>query len=260
MTSPTWPHRWFLTLPAFTRITNICSRTRHHREDPRAQGEAEAAPWNWGTKTDCIGRGREEAACRPHCPSSRTALHHVERSPSSIRFLQQEKRTSGERQPLPSVVGHVVGARTLISRHGDYRGLSGPSHRESDCDRKGGRGSTCTWFLEDWVHTCRAQAVIPTSGFAYPRNHDRDAPENVAACRSALSGSSNEEFCQPESLVCPCPGKVLSHSARRYRECLPAPSDQKAGDNFWSCVAQGCSCWEAGRQGWLPPERSQYGV
>ena len=45
-----------------------------------------------------------------------------------------------DEQLLPSIGGPFLDARTLILHHGDYRRISGPSHRESDCDGKGGRG------------------------------------------------------------------------------------------------------------------------
>ena len=87
-----------------------------------------------GTKADCAGGVREEAACRSHCPFSRTALHHMEFS-LSFWFLQQQKRAVGKTSPSPALWG-TLGEPGLWSPSTEFTGISGPSQWE------------CTWHLD----------------------------------------------------------------------------------------------------------------
>ena len=50
-------------------------------------------------------------------------------------FLQQEKKTQGVQPALSSIVGHFVGAPTLISHYEDCRGIWEFNHQKSDDDR-----------------------------------------------------------------------------------------------------------------------------
>lgn len=80
----------------------------------------EATPCILKTKTDYIRRVREVATSGPHRSSPRTVLHHAERFPLSLWFLQWERESVS-----PSNVGHFVGAPTPILHLGDCREICG---------------------------------------------------------------------------------------------------------------------------------------
>lgn len=110
----------FLTSrPLMRKVTSI------HEQDSTEtvlehRGEAEASP---ETK-NCIGRGIEMATHWPHWPFPRPAQHHAERS------LKPSVPSVGKESPrgttsYPGVVGHFVGAPTLVLSHGDGRRTNG---------------------------------------------------------------------------------------------------------------------------------------
>lgn len=72
---------------------------------------------------------------------------------------------------------------------------------------------------------CGDQVVIQTRSLKKISGTLR--PENSVVYRSAWFRSSNKEFCQHYSLVCPCLAKKVSHSPTHCGECLPATSNQR---------------------------------
>lgn len=97
------------------------------------------------------------------------------------------------------------------------------------------------------VYTWGAQIVISTNGFAHLQSQIWGAlwPSNLARCKSAWFGSSNE-FWWSYSLVCPCPDKELNDSPTFYGEYLPGPSDQKV----WLQSLEVVSLSGAGAERW----------
>ena len=106
------------------------------------------------------------------------------------------------------------------------------------------------------IHTCSAQVVISVSGVAHRQSQVGIAlrPGNTAGGKFPWVGSSNEEFCWPQSLVCPGLGKELdlsqypllwtaSSSPMRpeaLAKTLEAGRHNGAGTESW---AEQTQCW-----------------
>ena len=117
MMPPRWQHRSFVTSLPLTRTTSNYSRTRHHWENPRTQGEAEA-PLHHTDQDRRISRVKAAAAkCWPHCRTAPPPGQHsttwrgvlwASSSPSGKKRVQ-----GGQQAPSPSIVGRSVGGPTL---------------------------------------------------------------------------------------------------------------------------------------------------
>lgn len=144
-------HRSSLASLSFTRTTNNSIRTRHHWEfwHMMTRLKHPSAFCITETEIDCIRRVREAAT---HWQ------HHAKKFPLSLQFLQWEERARADKHPCPdpSTVGHFVRTTTLILPHEDTREPVVLNHWESDCERKGGEGTTktSTWTLSDWIYIC----------------------------------------------------------------------------------------------------------
>ena len=225
-----WQRKSFLTSLTLTRrTTNTYSRTRHHWKNPRVR------EWGWSnppppeTKRDCIRRVTEAATCWLHFPSPRTAQHHTERSPPSHWFIQWKKRIQ-EVQPAPpphcgSLFRSPYSDLTLRICRAQSLGILTVTKKACK-NHHVDLGSLSSYLRcpssnsNQWL--CSSAELI--RGMLW---------RNSVGCRSTWFGSSNKEFCQTQNLVCPPPGKVLSHNPIPCGERLPVPSDQKDCDNSW---------------------------
>lgn len=223
--SPRWRHRTFLILLSLTRRINNYSWTGRHWENPRTREWGWSIPCTTETKTDFIRRVRVGAICWPHCPSPRPVQHHVERSPLHLWFVQGIKKAQGGHK-APWALWVTSWEPLLWScLMWTLEESVGLNHWESDCDGGGARGLQQP-ALGSWhrVPTCSTQVVIPTSGFAHLPNQVGGTvwTGNLAGCRSAWFGSSNEGIRQPSSLICPRPGRGVE-SVWSIAECSSWP-------------------------------------
>lgn len=109
------------------------------------------------------------------------------------------KENLGHGNQPPRIVGYFAVTPILILYHEDCRASTELSLWEFDLNREAGRNLQQPVILEDGVHTCYAQIVIPTSSFAHLQNQIRDTlwQGNLMECRSACFRISNEVICQP---------------------------------------------------------------
>ena len=136
------------------------------------------------------------------------------------------------------MVGHFVGALSLISHHGDGRGICGaqplviwPWQRSRE-----GLSTTSTQILADQVYTYGAQPVMPTNSFAHLQNNQIYTDHGIWQGVETWFRSSKEEFCWPQSPVFPCPGKELNHILTHCGECLLALSDWDGWEQLLEAV------------------------
>ena len=111
-----WRHRWLLTWRPLRRTADNSSWTGRHWENPRTPAWGWSSPLHHRDQDRLQSKVREVTAGWPRCPSRRPAPYRAESFPLSLRGLQ------GDSQP-PSTVDRFVGAPTLVSPHGDYRGI-----------------------------------------------------------------------------------------------------------------------------------------
>lgn len=95
---------------------------------------------------------------------------------------------------------------------------------------------TSTQILGDSVPTDCAQGVVPNNSFAHLQSHDQG--------KSASFGSSNDEPCEPWSLVCSHPGGEVMSQSPSDSQSLPTT---QPGQNTGSWVAQQQAGRTAGR-------------
>lgn len=148
MKTTRWQYMSFLALLSLTKTnqpTKNYSRTQHHGENPRTQGEAEVTPMHCSDQEE--RKVREVATCWWHCPFPRPAQSHTRGSSE-----KKEPMWKGITSPC-SIVGHFVEVPNLISTLGIIGESSGFNHWESMMQKGEGLAIINTWILADQVHT-----------------------------------------------------------------------------------------------------------
>lgn len=186
-------------------------------------------------------RIRGAATRWPRCPSPRPAHHHTKRSSLSLRFSSEKRELGGHQLSLHcrSLPGGSHSGLTSWRTQGNLQGST--TGNVTVIEQGEGLSTTSTWISANKVPTCRAQAVVPTCGFAHLQNQGgRTAwPGDSAGCQSASFRSSNDEFYRPYSLVGPCAGRELNHSPPALWRVSSGPIwPEGLGTTPGSCMTQ----------------------
>lgn len=110
-----------------------------------------------------------------------------------------EKRPSWTSISL-SIMGHFLGALTVVSLHGDYNEICRFWLLNLNVMKRWERlATTSTLTLVGQVPTCSTQAVVPTSSFNHLQSKVRDTlwPGNPAVCKYAWFWFSNKGLFAP---------------------------------------------------------------
>lgn len=157
----------------------------------------------------------------------------MESPPLRLQFLQWEWRAQGRTTNSPSIVGHIMGAPTLLSSHEDCREICIMlNHWECDCDEEEGKGLQQS-AQESWQSKfipAGPQQSFQSAALLICTNNvvvHSDQGTSWSADLLDLCTISNEAFFLALEPGLSSPRQELSHRPTCLGECLLVPFGQR---------------------------------